>query len=1062
MADHKLIVGWVALVALVPLGCQSAPRYAMPRGGGSDRTVEFVAVPPPPGLSSKQIAPRGGDDLVKANLSLQKILESLPKPQYLPPDDQGQVPESAPVDDPPLAAQRFYFEGRQAWLERRNFEAIDKLQSAFNLAPDSAAIARLLGKIQAQTNRVQAEHLLQKAVQLDPDDPESLFLLAGLVRRQNRFDEAIVLLARALRYKGQVRDVDPAIWTLAHYDLGVALVSAEYDQAAIVQFINHIETPRYIMHMSGAHRRLYRLQRSRSLTWLMIGDAHHRIDQPGAAIQAYEKVWKIPPKNRDPLLSRMVFSYLRLGRVDQASKLAVASIGLITPEKELTALLRYLVEQGAARDDLALALRRAYEQAGRSSSLAISIAALLTDDDATRFLGEHLAHEPVDVVAFEELIGRLLCREAAPTDEQRLAEAVRITAATISAVPGAGQWYAEFLIERVESPVVLLDALARVKPAETSRTGRGFLRAFALERLGRKKDAVVQFELVLDDNADFEVARIYLARLLIEQQQYTRAGRILDPLIDKPDPSIVSLRVAVLANTGRTEQAMKLLDDLITRYPDNLEIVLQKTRLQMDHAQYIAAEYLLSDKLNAHPGAEALYEALFALYEHRRVPDAERRFSRLLDRARQHVPQSWIFRLKMAEVLMLSGNAEHVGRAEKQFKDLMVQRPHDYRPLNGLLDLLWRTKRRHDANTLIDQRIEAEPDNSSLLQVALIHYEDRAKNRRRLHEVSVLYLLTQPPDEQRDTQLGYQYLLLDQAGKTIEYVGPYLHKQPKDPDAVVSLLRRACVDLGQIAEAENLIRLAIDRFAEHRSDLTLQLAILYDQTDRFDKAVQMMLRILIDDPDHAPTNNMLGYNWAVRGENLARAKSLVERALELDQNSVAYRDSLGWIYYKMGRFNDALRELNRAIAEEGGDNSVILDHLGDALYRAGRRKDAVVKWQLAVKRYDSEMARIDPEMVGLENRTSQKVQAVRARKQPELAAVAATPPASPATRTYTVLPDESLGSIAEKLFGSSKHWVEIALVNPGIKLGQLEAGQVIRVPESVPPGGSYRSPVNGS
>jgi tetratricopeptide (TPR) repeat protein len=57
-------------------------------------------------------------------------------------------------------------------------------------------------------------------------------------------------------------------------------------------------------------------------------------------------------------------------------------------------------------------------------------------------------------------------------------------------------------------------------------------------------------------------------------------------------------------------------------------------------------------------------------------------------------------------------------------------------------------------------------------------------------------------------------------------------------------------------------------------------------------------------------------------------------------------DSLGWAYYRLGRYEDAVRELERAVELKPGD-PVINDHLGDAYWKVGRRLEARFQWQHA-------------------------------------------------------------------------------------------------------------------
>nr|WP_246408862.1 tetratricopeptide repeat protein [Parvularcula dongshanensis] len=97
-------------------------------------------------------------------------------------------------------------------------------------------------------------------------------------------------------------------------------------------------------------------------------------------------------------------------------------------------------------------------------------------------------------------------------------------------------------------------------------------------------------------------------------------------------------------------------------------------------------------------------------------------------------------------------------------------------------------------------------------------------------------------------------------------------------------------------------------------------------------------------PDEPLVLNYLGYSYVERGERLEEALSMIERALELEPNSGAITDSLGWAHYQLGNYEQAVEYLERAVELEPGDD-VITDHLGDAYWQLGRHKEASFEWR---------------------------------------------------------------------------------------------------------------------
>jgi tetratricopeptide (TPR) repeat protein len=70
----------------------------------------------------------------------------------------------------------------------------------------------------------------------------------------------------------------------------------------------------------------------------------------------------------------------------------------------------------------------------------------------------------------------------------------------------------------------------------------------------------------------------------------------------------------------------------------------------------------------------------------------------------------------------------------------------------------------------------------------------------------------------------------------------------------------------------------------------------------------------------------------------------------------AYLDSLGWVFYKRGRFEDACRWLGLAAGHDEGQDAVIYDHLGDALWRLGEKSRAADCWRRSVQLYERQLA----------------------------------------------------------------------------------------------------------
>ena len=105
------------------------------------------------------------------------------------------------------------------------------------------------------------------------------------------------------------------------------------------------------------------------------------------------------------------------------------------------------------------------------------------------------------------------------------------------------------------------------------------------------------------------------------------------------------------------------------------------------------------------------------------------------------------------------------------------------------------------------------------------------------------------------------------------------------------------------------------------------------------------------------TLNYLGYMLADRGIKLDEAVTLIKKAVELDPSNGAYLDSLGWAYFKLGKFDLAEEKLVKAAQQPNmGSDPTVQDHLGDLYQRTGRLKLAAAHWERALEEWNKTIA----------------------------------------------------------------------------------------------------------
>jgi len=155
---------------------------------------------------------------------------------------------------------------------------------------------------------------------------------------------------------------------------------------------------------------------------------------------------------------------------------------------------------------------------------------------------------------------------------------------------------------------------------------------------------------------------------------------------------------------------------------------------------------------------------------------------------------------------------------------------------------------------------------------------------------------------------------------------------------------------------------------------------LYQRQKMFDQADAEFRKVLTitspADPSTAATLNYLGYMNADRGVKLDESLSYIKQALTFEPTNGAYLDSLGWVYFKLGKYDLAEESLTKAAVHMGSDPTV-QEHLGDLYQKTGRLKQAAIHWDRAVQEWNKTVpAEVDGDAFA---KVQQKLDAAKVR-----------------------------------------------------------------------------------
>lgn len=120
------------------------------------------------------------------------------------------------------------------------------------------------------------------------------------------------------------------------------------------------------------------------------------------------------------------------------------------------------------------------------------------------------------------------------------------------------------------------------------------------------------------------------------------------------------------------------------------------------------------------------------------------------------------------------------------------------------------------------------------------------------------------------------------------------------------------------------------------------LASLYERVSDREKARQIMLEIISKDPKNAQAYNFYGYSLLEEGDEIAKAYQYISKAVELKPKDAYIRDSLGWYYFTIKKYDEALRELKLAY-KLFKKEPTILQHLAQ-VYRELKKHDLARKF----------------------------------------------------------------------------------------------------------------------
>lgn len=443
---------------------------------------------------------------------------------------------------------------------------------------------------------------------------------------------------------------------------------------------------------------------------------------------------------------------------------------------------------------------------------------------------------------------------------------------------------------------------------------------------------------------------------------------------------------------GETAEAISLLKNAIKAAPGETVPCLALSSIYLRHLQKpdLALRYAQMAQESA-PGEFPPYQSLWEIYQSQNQAS---KAAQVLDKAERSKSEDPLFWLALAELtghrLLREGGAtltepelQRITRALEKARTLGESDPA---VLARIGDLLALSRQVDKALPFYQKLVEIKPSHPAAREKLAASYLETG---RFSEAVGVLESMvkTNPLNVAAYDQLRDLHLRAENYEKALAAAEQALILASGDP-ARYDLVIRLCFDQRKNEAALNHAREAVKRFpkvpvfslfeamaltetkqpaealkvfertvveaANSNPDLLdgdfyFSYGAAAEQSGQHDRAVELFQKSIALDPSQAARSyNYIGYMWVEKGVNLEEAGQLIRRALEMDPGNGAYIDSLGWLYYQQGKYQESFTELLRAAEALPEPDAVVFDHIGDAANKLGKKTEAILYWKKAL------------------------------------------------------------------------------------------------------------------
>jgi tetratricopeptide (TPR) repeat protein len=384
------------------------------------------------------------------------------------------------------------------------------------------------------------------------------------------------------------------------------------------------------------------------------------------------------------------------------------------------------------------------------------------------------------------------------------------------------------------------------------------------------------------------------------------------------------------------KELLAAIQSLLAEYPDNIQLRICQTLMLEELGQQKLALRELQLVFDVDPGQ---LQAIVLDAKLRQDMGQRKNIYKRIKAALEEQPGNMRLRMQYARLLTRTDLAE----AERQFVILLEQEPEDPDLLFSLA-LIQRERANLDgARNNLERLLELNVRTDE----AQYYLGKTAEDQERWDDALTHYMQVQPGRDFAAATDRIAKLLLA-SGRGAELGAWFDHlrlRYPKLSERLFAMEADKLIGGKHLTEAMSLLNRALDEFPNSIS-LLYSRSMLNEQLGNLELAEEDLRTIIALDPENSTALNALGYTLANRTNRYEEAADLIGRALTLDPQEPAILDSMGWVSYRLGDNETALKYLREAYS--AFPDPEVAAHLGEVLWSSGDQEAALIVWNQAL------------------------------------------------------------------------------------------------------------------